>query len=94
MLTWLLGGYLFLLIFRPYEYWPILGEFRIERIYMIGFIGAVALSSQSASPQPTHGLVLLFVGSSSSRAGRLPLGLGPDPHRGLSEDRVLYFIVA
>ena len=35
MIFWALVGYLFLFIFRPYEYWPILGTFRIERVYMI-----------------------------------------------------------
>jgi len=32
---WLLVGYLFLMIFRPFEYWTWLESFHIERIYMI-----------------------------------------------------------
>lgn len=42
----LLAGYLFLLIFRPYEYWPILGEYHIERVYMICFMSIVFLSKK------------------------------------------------
>jgi O-antigen ligase len=34
-LQFLLYGYLFLFIFRPYEYVPAIGEYHIERIYMI-----------------------------------------------------------
>ncbi|MFP5221220.1 MAG: O-antigen ligase family protein [Acidobacteriota bacterium] len=46
MLSGLLAGYLFLLIFRPYEYWPILGTFRIERIYVIAFLLFVLVSKE------------------------------------------------
>ena len=35
---WLSVGYLFLFIFRPFEYWVWLGDYRIERIYMIAFV--------------------------------------------------------
>lgn len=42
-ILWGLIGYLFLLIFRPYEYWLWLGDLHIERIYMIMLIGAVAI---------------------------------------------------
>jgi O-antigen ligase len=35
-MVWLLIGYLFLYIYRPFEIWPILGEFRLELMYMIG----------------------------------------------------------
>ncbi len=31
---WLLIGYMFLFIHRPFEVWPALGEMRVERIYM------------------------------------------------------------
>jgi O-antigen ligase len=33
---WLLIGYMFLFIDRPFEVWPKLGELRLERIYMLG----------------------------------------------------------
>ena len=32
---WLLGGYMFLFIHRPFEIWPILGTLQIERVYML-----------------------------------------------------------
>lgn len=57
----LLVGYLFLLIFRPYEYWPTLGEWRIERIYMIFFICAAFLSKEKQFvPSLINGVVVLF----------------------------------
>ncbi len=37
---WLLIGYMFLFIDRPFEVWPILGDMRFERIYMLGTITA------------------------------------------------------
>ncbi|MGL6072553.1 MAG: O-antigen ligase family protein [Fimbriiglobus sp.] len=37
-MPWLLIGYMFLFIHRPFEVWPVLGDLRIERIYMIGTI--------------------------------------------------------
>jgi O-antigen ligase len=36
-------GYLFLFIFRPFEYWEWLGTYHVERIYMIGLIFAAFL---------------------------------------------------
>ncbi len=37
-MIWLLGGYMWLFIHRPFEVWPWLGELRIERMYMIATI--------------------------------------------------------
>lgn len=37
---WLVIGYLFLFIVRPYEYWPVLGQYHIERVYMLMLITA------------------------------------------------------
>lgn len=34
-MIWLLGGYMWLVVHRPFEVWPILGELQIERVYMI-----------------------------------------------------------
>jgi hypothetical protein len=38
-MIWLLCGYMWLYIHRPFEVWPWLGEFHIERIYMLVTIG-------------------------------------------------------
>jgi O-antigen ligase len=35
-MIWLLIGYMFLFIHRPFEVWPALGTFHIERLYMLG----------------------------------------------------------
>lgn len=57
----LLAGYLFLLIFRPYEYWPILGEFRVERVYMLCFMGIVFFSKEKRFlPSSLNGTIILF----------------------------------
>src|SRR6266498_2615236 len=42
-MVWILIGYMFLFIHRPFEVWPFLGDLHVERIYMIGAIIAVAL---------------------------------------------------
>ena len=34
-MIWLLGGYMWLFVHRPFEVWPWLGELQIERVYMI-----------------------------------------------------------
>ena len=34
-MVWLLIGYMFLFIHRPFEVWPVLGELRIELLYMV-----------------------------------------------------------
>ncbi len=41
-MRWVLIGYMFLFIHRPFEVWPILGELHLERIYMIGALLALA----------------------------------------------------
>ncbi len=35
MMIWLLGGYMWLYVHRPFEVWPALGTLQIERVYMI-----------------------------------------------------------
>jgi O-antigen ligase len=34
-MIWLLGGYMWLFVHRPFEVWPWLGELHIERVYML-----------------------------------------------------------
>lgn len=61
MLPLMLAGYLFLLIFRPYEYWPLFGELRIERVYMLIFMAVVFLSKEKRFiPSPLNGAVVCF----------------------------------
>lgn len=40
---WLLIGYMFLFIHRPFEVWPVLGEVHLERIYMLGMLAFWAI---------------------------------------------------
>lgn len=40
---WLLIGYMFLFIHRPFEVWPVLGDLRIERVYMCATLAVWAL---------------------------------------------------
>lgn len=61
MLPLMLSGYLFLLILRPYEYWSILGEIRIERIYMLIFMMVVLLQKDKRFlSSPLNGAVVCF----------------------------------
>src|SRR5919198_6331418 len=43
-MLWILIGYMFLFIHRPFEVWPFLGDLHVERIYMLGAMVAVALN--------------------------------------------------
>ncbi len=61
MLFWLVVGYLFLFIFRPYEYKLVLGEYHIERIYMIVLLIATFLSQKKRYiPHTISRAVILF----------------------------------
>src|SRR5262245_6460577 len=37
-MPWLLGGYMWLYLHRPFEFWPVLGTIQLERLYMIGVL--------------------------------------------------------
>lgn len=43
-MIWLLIGYMFLFIHRPFEVWPALGTFHIERVYILGVLLVAAFS--------------------------------------------------
>jgi len=61
MLPLMLVGYLFLLIFRPYEYWPVLGALRVERVYMLTFMAMAFFSKEKRFiPHPINGMVVVF----------------------------------
>ena len=54
-MLWLLIGYMFLFIHRPFEVWPVLGTFHVERIYMLGTLLAVAgLARKKWLPNRMH----------------------------------------
>lgn len=57
----MLAGYLFLLIFRPYEYWTILGDFHVERVYMLVFMAVALLQKDKRLlPNSINGAVVCF----------------------------------
>ena len=41
-MLWILIGYMYLFIHRPFEIWPALGDMHVERIYALGAIFATA----------------------------------------------------
>jgi hypothetical protein len=45
-MLFILVGYMFLFIHRPFEVWPALGEMHLERIYMLGALLAVLFYSR------------------------------------------------
>lgn len=38
-MLWLLAGYMWLFVHRPFEIWSALGNYHVERVYMIGILG-------------------------------------------------------
>jgi O-antigen ligase len=44
-MRWVLIGYMFLFIHRPFEIWPVLGDLHVERVYMLGALLALAVCS-------------------------------------------------
>jgi len=62
-LLWGTIGYLFLFIFRPFEYWEWIGAYHIERIYMIGLIVVLIFSSGTGyKHHPVVSVLLSFFG--------------------------------
>ena len=51
---WLLIGYLFLFIHRPFEVWPWLGDLHIERVYMLGMMAVWLVAPKRMLPNGLH----------------------------------------
>jgi len=45
-MIWLLTGYMWLFVHRPFEVWPWIGPYRIERIYMLFTLLCWVLSTE------------------------------------------------
>ena len=74
-MRWLLIGYMFLFIHRPFELWPVLGDLHVERVYILGVILAWAVwPGKTWFPNLQHLAYLAF-----ATAGYKPeeMGLGP-----------------
>src|SRR5262249_28374936 len=60
-MRWVLIGYMFLFIHRPFEIWPVLADLHIERIYMIGALLALLVySGKKWMPNGQHFAYLAF----------------------------------
>lgn len=62
-MMWLLFGYLFLFVFRPFEYWPILGTLHVERVYVVVMI-TMAITNRNKRYIPhsiTRSLIFFFM---------------------------------
>lgn len=61
---WLLIGYMFLFIHRPFELWPMLGEMHIERVYMLGVLLAwLVYPNKRWLPNKQHFAYFAFAGA-------------------------------
>jgi O-antigen ligase len=61
MMVWMLGGYMWLFIHRPFEVWPWLGDFQIERIYMLLMIAFWAVQPNKGwLPNRLHAAIVVF----------------------------------
>jgi O-antigen ligase len=59
-MVWLLGGYMWLFIHRPFEVWPVLGTLQIERVYMIGLLIAWLFSPKGWVANRIHWATAFF----------------------------------
>lgn len=61
MIFWGIVGYMFLFIFRPHEYWTILGTFRIERVYMLVLMAMIFFNQEKRYiPSSVNRVLVLF----------------------------------
>ena len=60
-MIYLVAVYMFFFIFRPFEYWPVLGEFRVERVYMLFLMTAVFFwSGKKYQPHAISRMIVCF----------------------------------
>jgi O-antigen ligase len=61
-MLYLLLGYMFLFVFRPFEYWDFLGDFHIERIYAGLMLGVLVLwRGKKWLPHASNYAVVFFI---------------------------------
>jgi O-antigen ligase len=61
-MVWLLGGYMWLFIHRPFEVWPWLGDLQIERVYMLLMIAYwVVQPNKGWLPNRIHAALAFFL---------------------------------
>lgn len=59
-MIWLLGGYMWLYVHRPFEVWPALGTLQIERVYMILMLLVWMFSPKVWTPNRMHAVTAVF----------------------------------
>ena len=59
-MQWLLVGYMFLFIHRPFEFWTILGDIHLERIYICGLFVVWLMQPKRWLPNAQHIAYFLF----------------------------------
>jgi O-antigen ligase len=60
-MLWLLGGYLWLFVHRPFEYYPLLGDLQLERGYMLLLLGCWVVTPNKAwQPNRLYAAFLAF----------------------------------
>jgi O-antigen ligase len=60
-MVWMLGGYMWLYVHRPFEVWPWLGDLQIERVYMLLMIAFWAVQPNKGwLPNRIHGAIVAF----------------------------------
>src|SRR5271166_5300075 len=80
---WLLGGYMWLFVHRPFEYYPALGDLQIERIYML-----LMLACWAVWPGKTFAFNRLHL-ALAGFTGALLVCWGASPYRDLTWDTTL-----
>jgi hypothetical protein len=79
MMLYLLIGYMFLFIHRPFEVWPFLGELHIERVYALGVAAAwLVFSPKRCVPTRLDLAIGLFVAAVVLAWGISPYGSAGD----------------
>jgi O-antigen ligase len=65
-MIWLLGGYMWLYVHRPFEVWPILGDMQIERVYMCFLLVAWLFApGKRWAPNRIHSALAFFAATAT-----------------------------
>jgi len=60
-MIWLLGGYMWLFVHRPFEVWPSLGDLQVERVYMLLMVAYWAVQPNKGwAPNRIHAALAVF----------------------------------
>lgn len=60
-MIWIIVGYMWLFLHRPFEVWPWMGDLRIERLYMIGALVAWLTISQKELVENKHNFAIAMI---------------------------------